>query len=70
MTINDAHIFYETHGDGIYGQIDPIAIRTLIIVGDQDTATVPEGRALGVHTGVWRGIETRLQRRYRAKELF
>jgi 3-oxoadipate enol-lactonase len=28
--------------DGIYDQIDQIAIPTLIIVGDQDTATVPE----------------------------
>ena len=28
--------------EGIYDQIDQIAIPTLIIVGDQDTATVPE----------------------------
>jgi 3-oxoadipate enol-lactonase len=28
--------------DGIYDQIDQITIPTLIIVGDQDTATVPE----------------------------
>jgi pimeloyl-ACP methyl ester carboxylesterase len=28
--------------DGIYDQVDQIAIPTLIIVGDQDTATVPE----------------------------
>jgi pimeloyl-ACP methyl ester carboxylesterase len=28
--------------DGVFGQIDEIKIPTLIIVGDQDVATVPE----------------------------
>jgi len=39
-------------------------------VTENQTHRRPEGSALGVHTLVCRGVETRAQRRYRAKRLF